>query len=51
MGTDVIERVNQLGRDQNQPQVAKNFKYQWGSNGDETEYDSDSEEEYNDDEV
>ena len=42
MGTDVIERVNDIERSQGQPLVAKNVKYQWGPNEDEIEYDSDS---------
>ena len=42
MGTDVIERVNELGRRQGQPMVSKNFKYQWGPDEDNMEFDSDS---------
>ena len=49
MSTDVIRRVNKLGISQGQPQVAKNFKYQWGSNDKEVEYDSNSKDDNNDD--
>ena len=48
MGTDIIERVNEIGRRQGQPMVARNFKYQWDPDGDDMEYDSDSDD---DDEI
>ena len=51
MGTDVIERVNDIGRSQGQALVAKKIKYQWGPNEDEIEYDNDSDDNSEDQDV
>ena len=33
ISTDVIKRVNALGKSEDQPLVASNFKFQWGPDG------------------
>ena len=51
ISTDVINRVNAIGRSEKQPIVASNFKFQWGPDGEniDDESDSDDDEDFDDD--